>query len=193
MKFTIDGSPVWFHGISGDVYSLQKWTSTSLKSDGGGGYIHPVYGGQINAPQIRSSTEQHQNFWIVSPSGHEREMSDANIRCREGQRVTLIWGASEGVEDGKYLLFYNHNTDSITFYDDAFSGKSSFKDLNASASESHMSIIIWTLAIPTLGISLLFFIPLIIKMARRIAPITQKYRLFTQELLKNPDFISSIS
>jgi hypothetical protein len=86
---------MWFVKITGTVSDVQKWSSTSVSTSGGGGYVHPEHGGYISSPTVTSRVTQHQTFWILS-GGLEIEVRDVALSCRDGQPVTLISGNKRG-------------------------------------------------------------------------------------------------
>lgn len=105
MDFTIDGNPVWFYGITGTVQGLQNWSSSKINSSGGGGILTRD-GGYIKPVKTTTTVTQHQKFWIVSDKGREYEVNNPKFHCRNGQKVTLIWGASKGKTNGEKIIIY---------------------------------------------------------------------------------------
>ncbi|MFH7812862.1 MULTISPECIES: hypothetical protein [Acetobacter] len=125
MDFTIDGNPVWFHGITGTVKGLRNWSSSDVSSSGGGGFVTKE-GGYIASPKITTTVNQHQKFWIATTDGHEKEISNPNLHCRDGHNVSLIWGADKDRKDGSYLIFKNHSTQEVYLFP---GGAYSFKSI----------------------------------------------------------------
>lgn len=117
MDIDIDGNTYWFCTLSGEVSSVQKWSTTTVTTSGGGGYIHPKYGGFINPPTVNTQTQNHQKFWIVSPDGREAEIFLNDFSCREGQQATVIWGGPKGAKTGNYLAIKNDTTGDVSFFD----------------------------------------------------------------------------
>lgn len=117
MDIDIDGNTYWFCTLSGEISSVRKWSTTTVTTSGGGGYIHPKYGGFINPPAVNTQTQNHQKFWIVSPDGRETEIYLNNFSCREGQQATIIWGALKGAKTGNYLAIKNDTTGDVSFFD----------------------------------------------------------------------------
>jgi hypothetical protein len=122
MDAVIDRHRMWFNTLTGQVASVQKWSSTTVTSSGGGGYIHPQYGGVVSAPTISSNVQNHQTFWIVAPDGQEIQIDQGGIKgdfpCREGQSVSVIWGGKKGRQNGKYLALRNNMTHQISYFSD---------------------------------------------------------------------------
>ena len=120
MDAVIDGHQMWFSSQTGEVAGVKKWSSTTVTSSGGGGYVHPEHGGVVSAPRVSSSVHQHQTFWVISPNGQETEVNNDDIlggfSCREGQSVSLIWGARKGEQKGRYLLIRNNATNEVRFF-----------------------------------------------------------------------------
>lgn len=181
MDFTVvDDYPVWFFGITGTVKGLHNWSNTAVSSS-------------INAAghiQISSNTTDKQNFWIIADSGREYEAKDVNLSCRDGQKVTLIWGASKDEKIGKYLLFFNHNTN----LKEKFISKSAaaaFKSTFPSIGEEIFIILllISCITIITIPICILFF-SIFNKRAENRMKI---YVEFSEKFLDNPSFMKEIS
>lgn len=103
------GQTFWLHGIKGTVKGVQKWTSTSVQSSGGS--LQRVADGvyHMNAPQISSTTNQHQEFWIVSPGGREKKIEE-NCDVRDGQTALVVWGSVKGNNNGYNLVARNCTT-----------------------------------------------------------------------------------
>lgn len=103
------GQTFWLHGIKGTVKGVQKWTSTSVQSSGGS--LQRVADGvyHMNAPQISSTTNQHQEFWIVSPGGREKKIEE-NCDVRDGQTALVVWGSVKGNNNGYNLVVRNCTT-----------------------------------------------------------------------------------
>lgn len=122
MDAVIDRHRMWFNTLTGQVASVQKWSSTTVTSSGGGGYVHPQYGGVVSAPTISSNVQNHQTFWIVVPDGQEIQIDQDGIKgdfpCREGQSVSVIWGGKKGKQNGKYLALRNNVTHQISYFSD---------------------------------------------------------------------------
>jgi hypothetical protein len=213
MDFTIDGDPVWFHGITGTVKGLRNWSSSDVSSSGGGGFVTKE-GGYIAPPKITTTVNQHQKFWIVSESGHEKEVSNPNLHCRDGHWVTLIWGNDKSKENGGFLLFKNHTTNEKYLLNTFFCTKKLSTMLTYQIGIVFLSIIIFIMMFLLLAIkensdslflgvlcpfliiifiiSLVYLIVMFTKNWRNIKLKRKKYSLFIDSLLENKEFRLSI-
>lgn len=180
MNFTVEGNPVWFFGITGTVKGLQNWSDTAVSSsrDASGNL------------RISSNANDRQSFWIVTDSGREHEVKDANVSCREGQRVTLIWGASQGIEKGNYTIFFNYNINSFTDFS-TDNVEKSFKACRTTTSEDVFFLLTLLSCITIIGIPI--FLITAHKIFNRTKKQAQKYIDFSKQLLKNHEFIKEIS
>ena len=183
MDFTIDGNPVWFYGITGTVQGLQNWSSSDVSTSGIGSSADPV--------RITSATQQHTNFWIVTDKGREVEIDNPNFRCREGHKVTLIWGADKGKAKGAHVLFLNHNTNEIFPIKDS-DKYSQFKKIGCfyleimnTGIQLCMTIILSPAGIPIFIFGLIMWV-----IKSQSIP---KYDNFIKSLLQNKEFMQSIS
>ncbi|GBQ72470.1 hypothetical protein AA0474_2712 [Acetobacter lovaniensis NRIC 0474] len=131
MNFTIDGDPVWFNGITGTVKGLQNWSSSNVNLPDGEDSVtkENSYTEQAN---IITPLNRHQKFWIVTPDGREKEISDPKLHCREGDCVSLIWGNDKDRKNWNYLVFKNHTTKETYFLENVFCTKKTVKNDNTS-------------------------------------------------------------
>mgnify|MGYP001172345439 FL=1 len=194
MDFQFNNQTIWFHGITGTVKSVQKWSSTSVSSSGGGGFVHPEYGGHVQSAQVSSTVSQHQSFWIVAPDGREKSVENADLPCRDGQSVTLIWGAVKGAKTGQFLVAKN-NTTGETAYFDVTNYTDSFPSIGRGG-----FLLVWFLGyaalcailVPTL--ILWIVVPPIAKahLTSIINKRADPYRRFATNLLSNKEFLATI-
>lgn len=189
MDFTIDGDPVWFNGITGTVKGVQNWTSSNVNASGGGGVVTRD-GGHIAPAQVTTTVDQHQRFWIATENGLEKEIDNPNFHCRDGHKVTLIWGADKGKETGGNVLFLNHNTGEITnlnllveYFQKITGGYKLIKILS----------IILCITIYGIPIGFPLYIYFSSKSNKIKHSIELEYRCFIKNLLQNRDFMQSIS
>lgn len=179
MNFTVEGNPVWFFGITGTVKGLQNWSDTAVSSSTNAS-------GNI---QISSNTTNRQSVWIVSDNGREHEVKNANVSCRDGQRVTLIWGASQGTQDGYYTIFFNHNTNMLESFPLVVS-QPGFKSCYATKSEWIFLIISLLCCVFIITIPIFFITYSIVK--NRTINRTKIYQEFSKKLLENSIFMKEI-
>ncbi|BCI66008.1 hypothetical protein [Acetobacter aceti] len=110
MDITIFGKPFWIYGIEGTVYGLRKWTSTSVQTSGTATTyeIAPgVY--RTDGPKATSTINQHQECWIRSPGGREKQLQGV-YPVADTQTVRVVWGAPKGVSAGPDLVVQNVGT-----------------------------------------------------------------------------------
>lgn len=74
----------------------QIWSATEVSSYGGGGYVHPQYGGHVSAATVKShvSTRREQKFWVrFDDEGTEEEftINDGALAMKEGHTIVLVW------------------------------------------------------------------------------------------------------
>lgn len=77
------------------------WSETHISSSGGGGYVHPQYGGSVSAPTVHSHVVEREKYFVKMENGEERELRDA-VTGRRGHHITLIYGGIEG--ESTYLV-----------------------------------------------------------------------------------------
>ena len=101
---------ILFWSKTGEVLSQNKYSSTHVSSEGGGGYVGQ-HGGHVSAPKITSTTTTHHEFWIKKEDGSEEciKLVDCDIPVREGQRITLISAGIKGKNATYYSVLVNHN------------------------------------------------------------------------------------
>lgn len=110
MDIEILGQTFWLNGIKGTVKDVRKWTSTTVQSTGQGTITDLGYGVyRTSAPQISSTTHEHQDFWIVSPGGRQEKV-EVNGDIGNGQTVLVVWGSVKGNNNGYNLIVRNFTT-----------------------------------------------------------------------------------
>lgn len=214
MDFTVDGDPVWFHGITGTVKGLQNWSSSNVSSSGGGGVVTKE-GGYIAPTKITTTVDQHQKFWIVATDGREKEISNPNLHCRDGHNVSLIWGNDKSKENGGFLIFKNHSTQEVYLFP---KWTHSFKSIAKFMSYARLILVAFLIDIVALIIlnnennkyygdspfiiGFLFFVFLISLVPLTVLLVLNEkncrkkikiYSTFAESLLKNKEFMQSIS
>jgi hypothetical protein len=77
-----------FHGV---VEDLQHWSTTQTWTEGGGGWVHPQYGGWVEAPVTRSRTDHHQRVRVLWASG-ERSTVDlpGHVQLSKGDHAVFL-------------------------------------------------------------------------------------------------------
>ncbi|MFT8542908.1 hypothetical protein [Acetobacter sp.] len=214
MNFTIDGDPVWFNGITGTVKGLQNWSSSNVNLPDGEDSVTKE-NGYTEQANIITPFNRHQKFWIVTPDGREKEISDPKLHCREGDYVSLIWGNDKDRKNWNYLVFKNHTTKETYFLENVFCTKKPSKMTIHQISIVFLFIVIFItisalIAVNTyshslysrgifpfliiLGIiSLMNLIRIYIKNLENINLNRKKYLFLIDYLLANKDFMQSIS
>lgn len=104
------GKKGWVYGVHGVVTSHRKWSETSVSSSGGGGYIHPEYGGRVYAPTVSSTITQRQEFWIQTANGKAHKFSNS-VEVAEGHECAILWGNLNQNKNGNHLYFINFTSD----------------------------------------------------------------------------------
>ena len=111
----------WLDWAVGTVHDVKVWSETDVRvtSSGGGGFIHPEYGGTVHAPVITSSSSSHkkQSFWIKGDRGNDVSVQ-IPLRVADGHRVIIVWGAVTGKKEGPLLYARNVTTgEELHLYD----------------------------------------------------------------------------
>jgi hypothetical protein len=74
--------------------------------------------GSVSVPvnDIHTKTKIESEFWLTDKDGKEEHFSFDHeiVPMKDGQRISVIWGALTGTERGKYKCIYNHATDAFT-------------------------------------------------------------------------------
>lgn len=104
------GDRVLIEAVSGAVADDRRTADTQFYSVGGGGYVGP-HGGSVEAPQIRSVTDNHQTIWITDDRGkdHSLKLTNVSIPLRVGQRVTAYYCHFEGSNWNRCEYLCNHS------------------------------------------------------------------------------------
>jgi multisubunit Na+/H+ antiporter MnhG subunit len=70
--------------------------------------------GSVSVPvnDIHTKTEIESEFWLKDKNGNEKHFAFNHeiVPMKNGQRISVIWGALTGTEEGKYKCIYNHET-----------------------------------------------------------------------------------
>lgn len=80
----------------------KTWSETHVSSSGGGGYVHPQYGGNVSAAQVSSTvtTRREQKLWVrFFNDQSEADFSfsnDSTLSIMEGQPVLVCHIGLEG-------------------------------------------------------------------------------------------------
>ena len=70
--------------------------------------------GDVTVPvtEVHTETEVESEFWLTDENGKENHFAFNHeiVPMKNGQRISVIWGALTGTENGKYKCIYNHET-----------------------------------------------------------------------------------
>lgn len=116
MKTIIDNKEFEFTKDTGIVNGYNKnIINTSYVSGGNGmivngtGYVAPSQIHTYNIPKVEFFlTDENENDKDISITGHD-------IRLRDGQNISLIWGQLKNAKFRYLIAIYNWNTDSYQF------------------------------------------------------------------------------
>lgn len=104
---------IQFEGVV-TYYNTQRWSSSKTSATGGGGYIHPTYGGYISSPQVTTTIQHHErtDFWVKSDDGQEQRFTiGADILpAAVGHHVRFVYGGSAKQKEQASILFGKNNT-----------------------------------------------------------------------------------
>jgi hypothetical protein len=111
-KISFENRNGWLDSFVGTVASVKKWSETKV-TGGGHSYIPAGGGGHINTT-VHSSVSTKQEFWLVDKNGKESDFA-LDIPVRDGHKVLIIWGAADGLSQGKYKYWENLTTGECGF------------------------------------------------------------------------------
>ncbi len=84
------------------------WSETHISSSGGGGYVHPTYGGHVSGPSVSSRSVEREKYFVKMDDGKELELRDA-VPGRKGHNIILVYGGIDG-QPNYLLATYNSET-----------------------------------------------------------------------------------
>jgi hypothetical protein len=92
----IAANQIEFTMFCGVVEDVQNWTTHETWSEGGGGYVHPQYGGYVQAPSIHSQSTHHIRLRVAWEGGR-RSIIDlpGYVKISQGDRVTFLAGENK--------------------------------------------------------------------------------------------------
>lgn len=111
------GQDIVFSSFSGVIEDVQSWTTNSVWSEGGGGYVHPQYGGYVEAPMVYSLSDHHLRVRVAWDNGEieyvdipgyvKIGMGDAVkfISCVNNSNKMYHWVALVNVATGNWYIF----------------------------------------------------------------------------------------
>jgi len=110
-NFKYKNKEIEFKILSGEVIDTSKHSETHVSSSGGGGYVGQ-HGGHVSAPAVSSKTITKHEFWVRTDDGKEEEiqLSGVDISLRKSQKITLLYAALVGTNDGYCVAVINHTT-----------------------------------------------------------------------------------
>jgi hypothetical protein len=83
-----------------------------------------IINGSVSVPvnDIHTETEIESEFWLTDKNGKEKHFSFDHeiVPMKNGQRISVIWGALTGTERGKYKCIYNHATGAFKMLPNSF-------------------------------------------------------------------------
>lgn len=115
------------HIIDGQVLYRQDSSSFNVRTEttGGGGYVHPTYGGYVSAPKTVTTVSQSSasRIWIEESDGTRHQVSLIGPQCRfpaaAGHRVRLVKGGAAGKTEPTVMWLRNNTVgEAINFESD---------------------------------------------------------------------------
>lgn len=102
---------ILFSVATGTVLEVQKHSSTSVHSSGGGGYVHEG-SGYISAPTVHSTTSTTQEIWFKDASGtqHQMKFFDADVPIRTGNEFSIVYAGVVGQYYPSPMALVNYAT-----------------------------------------------------------------------------------
>lgn len=113
------GQTLDLSGYAATVVDVQQWTETHVNSHGGGGYIHPQFGGYVEAPKITSRSTRHQRVRFKFEDGGQQTGLDlpVYIHLSPGDEVALIAAANPVTKKWYWTGIGNATTRECTVLD----------------------------------------------------------------------------
>jgi uncharacterized protein (DUF697 family) len=110
----IYGQTVDFSSLSGTAMNIQNWTSAHTRSEGGGGWIHPSYGGFIQAPSFETVTTQHLRVRIKWDNGTQSGVDlPGDVHVSPGDRLMLVAGENQAAKRWHWAGVLNLTTNDV--------------------------------------------------------------------------------
>jgi hypothetical protein len=122
----------WLNILEGVVtnHQTQRWSTTTVQSSGGGGYVNPTYGGYIAPPTVSTKVKHHEKteFWVQDADGKQQQFSFPHheFPVAQGHWVRIVWGGSTKNKDKGDYLFAHNLTSGYRQYFDKIDGFSSW-------------------------------------------------------------------
>lgn len=76
------------------VKQVESWTENHFSSSGGGGYIHPKFGGHVDAPRIVNNIIERKAIYVADAHNVESEYR-LNMPVRQGHALDLYGVSGE--------------------------------------------------------------------------------------------------
>lgn len=117
-----DGSKYFLNSVTAEVVTDPNiWSETHVHSTGGGGFVHPTYGGHVSAPQVHSTVKERQSYFVKTEQGKEIELRDA-VTARKGHNIRMIYGKREQ-EETRMVATENDTTSNYSLKKPRYFGK----------------------------------------------------------------------
>lgn len=104
------------YALTGQVTDTTKNYETKISGGGGGGMVRNGYG--FTSPvSVKSSTHIHDQIFLLDEEDKEHaiHLTNFNIDCRKGHRLTAIWAIKQNKKKGPYIAIVNNTLGTITF------------------------------------------------------------------------------
>lgn len=116
---------IHFSQFAGVVEDLQHWTSTQTWTEGGV-WVHPQYGGWVQAPITRARTDHHQRVRVLWDGGNRSTVDlPGHVQLSKGDRVIFVaaenkiarlWGWTGVVNATTKAAFAVANAEAVARY-----------------------------------------------------------------------------
>lgn len=106
----VNNKKINFNKITGEVLRTNKYSTTQVRSSGGGGVV-TQHGGYVSAPTVSSTSTIHHEIWIRDDSGVEIpiKLVGPDIPLREGQVISFITAWNNKSSTVRNVALVNHS------------------------------------------------------------------------------------
>ncbi len=117
------GGTFWLNNMTGVAEQVKVdkrsvvYTTTSHQTHSTSNYDYMsgrLISGSVTVPvtKVHTKLEVESEFWLTDNNGNQEHFSFDHeiLPIKNGQRISVIWGALTGKEKGQYKCIYNHNT-----------------------------------------------------------------------------------
>lgn len=109
---TASGQHIEFTPYAGIIEDLQNWTTTQSWSEGGGGYVHPTYGGWVEAPTIRTHSTHHVRVRVLWDGGRRSTLDlPGHVQLSMGDKAIFMVAENKAAKVWQWCGVANQTTE----------------------------------------------------------------------------------